>query len=173
MCHCTRTHNLYVTIDKQHQFEILVFCQDPAYTPRDIELLHERFPQRITAVTDPEGFLKIDKNTLVISATCGTQIMEVVADALYPDVPAAIFANELGFFNTVQKVWTPAPTVTSRVVEMYEKMNGLALELGWHERTGKYSWLGTMSMWFKEDGEEDATKGVVGKGVAGTKEWCR
>jgi hypothetical protein len=156
-------HNLYVTIDKQHQFEIPIFCQDPAYTLRDIELLHERFPQRITAVTDPEGFLKIDKNTLVISGTRGTQVMEVVADALYPDVPAAIFANELGDFNADEKAWTPAATVTSLVVEMYEKMNGSVFETGQHELTDTYSWLSAMSMWFKENGEEDAGKGVSGK----------
>jgi hypothetical protein len=75
---------------------IKIFVQDPSYSESDRILLQRIDP--ITFVSDPQGFLEIDENTLVISFALpfGVPLMQILADIFESNSgPAGIIGDTL------------------------------------------------------------------------------
>ncbi|KAH8789097.1 hypothetical protein F5882DRAFT_438708 [Hyaloscypha sp. PMI_1271] len=61
--------------------DISCYAQDPAYSEVDILILREN---GITVLDDPEGFLKVDDSTLVISCAAQVQVRQITLDLARP-----------------------------------------------------------------------------------------
>ena len=67
---------------------VRVICQDPCYEAKDRILLPKLFGRDIEFVADPDGLLRIDSGTLVVTAFLPVQVplMQIVAD-LFAEKP--------------------------------------------------------------------------------------
>jgi hypothetical protein len=83
--HCAALFIAYDLTDFYEEFgtrletPITVFAQDPGYTVNDKEILY-LFPVPIQILTDPEGFLTVNENSLVMSCYPSAPVKQIVAD---------------------------------------------------------------------------------------------
>lgn len=61
--------------------EISCFAQDPAYSESDKKVLKE---YGISVVDNPEGFLKVDSSTIVISCAPQAPVKQIISDIALP-----------------------------------------------------------------------------------------
>lgn len=87
---------LYEDLGKPLAAPIDIVAQDPSYTANDKHLL-SLLPRPICVVTDPEGFLAINENSLVVSCCPAIPVKQIVADLAadwsFGKGPAAVIWN--------------------------------------------------------------------------------
>ncbi|KAK2054995.1 hypothetical protein LY76DRAFT_628588 [Colletotrichum caudatum] len=84
-CHLQHAIALLVAqmLEKRFGREIPVYCQDPAYTQASIEFLH---CARVEVLNDPQGFLNVDENTVVISVAPNVPVKQIITDLARPAI---------------------------------------------------------------------------------------
>jgi hypothetical protein len=63
---------------------ITCYAQEPLYNHSDRELLRTIGIEAIDDPEGPEGFLKVDENTLVVSISPNVPVRQIVADLVWP-----------------------------------------------------------------------------------------
>ncbi|KAK2029956.1 hypothetical protein LX32DRAFT_342620 [Colletotrichum zoysiae] len=83
-CHIQHAVALFVAqiLEKRFSREIPVYCQDPEYTQASIELLHCAMVEEV--LNDPQGFLDVDENTVVISIDPSIPVKQIITDLARP-----------------------------------------------------------------------------------------
>jgi hypothetical protein len=139
---------------------IKVVFQDPLYTPKDEILLREAYPHGPVAfVADPDGFLEVDDNTLVMSAfiTKCCPVMQICTDLCRP----AGFLCDSMKLDTARSFYTwydrASPRVARRL-ESYRKVDfgkvEVEKELSEDVCGGLRYWLQEMNLWLNPRGKE-------------------
>ncbi|KAK2048207.1 hypothetical protein LZ31DRAFT_591802 [Colletotrichum somersetense] len=85
-CHIQHAVALFVAqiLEKRFGREIPVYCQDPEYTQASIELLHCAMVEEV--LNDPQGFLDVDENTVVISIDPSIPVKQIITDLARPAI---------------------------------------------------------------------------------------
>jgi hypothetical protein len=88
---------LFEELGKLPETPITIFAQDSGYTANDNEI-PSRFPILIKVLENPEGFLAISDNSLVVSCYSSAPVKQIVADLAADTTtgkgPAAILWND-------------------------------------------------------------------------------
>ncbi|KAJ0414665.1 hypothetical protein BJY00DRAFT_318582 [Aspergillus carlsbadensis] len=98
--------------------EIKCYAQDPGYTENDIAALQSC---AVTAVPDPEGFLEVDEQTVVISIYPNVPIRQVISEI---SRPAVMIWNSIegNGFGGVQCTDPDSPRLLRWIAEHYETL---------------------------------------------------
>ncbi|KAF2189019.1 hypothetical protein K469DRAFT_684277 [Zopfia rhizophila CBS 207.26] len=78
---------------------IKIIAQDPSYTHNDTKIM---YLLGITPISDPHGFLSVEKHTLVFSPNCMAPAFEIITKLL-PSGPTGIFGNNMWFAKSREK----------------------------------------------------------------------
>jgi hypothetical protein len=139
---------------------IKIFLQDPLYTPKDDILLQEVYPDgALSLVANPDGFLEVDNNTLVMApyVNIDCPVMQICADLCRP----AGFLCDSVVVDVEQSFYTWRNRASPRVANMFKgywrtHFDGMPVEKRMFDDVcgGRRFWLWDMNLWLKPKGVE-------------------
>lgn len=76
-------HDVFAKAERSDESSLHCYAQDPLYTDIDQSVLNEN---GITILNDPEGFLQVDENSVVVSCCSNVPVKQIVCDLARPAV---------------------------------------------------------------------------------------